>query len=74
MRQRALKEKKIFLLGYSWGAYGCLASLHYDQSPVAVASLAGFASPDKEMIQYASRYMGMGSSESNQGFYGWGPL
>jgi pimeloyl-ACP methyl ester carboxylesterase len=63
-----LKEKKIFLLGYSWGAYGCLASLHYDQSPVAVTSLAGFASPDKEMIQYASRYMGMGLAKATKAF------
>lgn len=63
-----LKEKKLFLLGYSWGAYGCLASLDQDQSPLAVASLAGFISPDKEMIQYASRYMGIGLAKATKAF------
>lgn len=63
-----LKDKKIFLLGYSWGAYGCLASLHYDQTPKAVASLSGFVSPDKEMIQYASRYMGMALAKGTKAY------
>lgn len=64
----ALKSFKLGLLGYSWGAYGCLASLHYDQAPLAVASLAGFESPDKEMIQYASRVVGMGLAKTTKPF------
>jgi len=54
----SLKDKKLCLLGYSWGAYGCVAALNFDQTPVAVASIAGFASPDLEMVDKAVKYVG----------------
>ena len=54
----SLNPMNLFLLGYSWGAYGVVASLNFDQTPKAVASLAGFRSPDLEMVDKAVRYVG----------------
>lgn len=51
-------DRSIFLVGYSWSAYGALASLNFDQSPKAVVSLSGFASPDLEMIDKSAKYVG----------------
>lgn len=63
----SLKSMNLFLLGYSWGAYGVVASLNFDQTPKAVASLAGFRSPDLEMVDKAVRYVGP-SAYATKGF------
>ena len=58
-RDDLLLDKSVFL-GYSWGAYGVMASLGLDLPfyPKAAISFAGFAEPHSEMIAMAKKYVG----------------
>ncbi len=54
----SLKNLPLFLLGHSWGAYGVSASLHFDQTPLAVFELSGFVDPVAIMTSLPSSYVG----------------
>ena len=54
----SIYKDRIAMIGHSWGAYSVSAALNFNQSPKAVCSLAGFASPDLEMVDFARRYLG----------------
>lgn len=48
----------LFLLGHSWGAYGVLASLNFNQAPKAVFAFAGFTTPVDMMLGSAQNKVG----------------
>lgn len=54
----SLAKLPLFLIGHSWGGYSVCASLYFDQSPVAVASLSGFINPIEEMLGIPKVNMG----------------
>lgn len=51
---------RLVFMGYSWGAYGAVASLNFDLPayPQAIVSFAGFADPEIEMLGMARNYIG----------------
>lgn len=59
IRGSSLFRLPLFLLGHSWGAYGACASLHFNQSPLAVFELSGFADPLRIMTALPSSYVGV---------------
>ena len=58
-RNDLLLDKTVFL-GYSWGAYGVMASLGLDLPfyPKAAISFAAFKDPHSEMLAMARKYVG----------------
>ena len=44
-KDRKLSQLPLCLIGHSWGAYGVAASLHFDQTPLAVVAMSGFYNP-----------------------------
>ncbi len=55
-----LSRLPLFLFGHSWGAYGVCASLHFDQSPLAVFEMSGFADPFLVMTELPKYYVHFG--------------
>lgn len=54
----SLQKLPLFLFGHSWGAYGISSSLRFDQSPLAIFELSGFADPLAIMTSLPSHYVG----------------
>lgn len=53
-----LTNRKVYLMGHSWGGYSSLAVLHKTKYKIAgVASISGFNSGEQEVINYARPYM-----------------
>lgn len=48
----------VFLLGHSWGAYGCLASLNLSSLPLGVFAFSAFSNPMDLMLGNASTKVG----------------
>jgi len=48
----------VYLFGHSWGGYAVTAILNFNHKVTAVASLAGFSSPNKMIREWARRIVG----------------
>lgn len=55
-----LSRLPLFLFGHSWGAYGVCASLAFDQTPLAVFEMSGFADPFLVMTELPKHYVPFG--------------